>query len=102
MLSHTAVALVARLYRPGYRYAKAGVALHDIRPERFVQCDLLAPRPENSARLMRVMDGVNQRFGSGAIKLARQGGEGGFAMKRAMKSPSYLTRWQEIPRIRLG
>ena len=102
VLSRTAVALVAKLYRPGYRYAKAGVALHDIRPERFAQCDLLAPRPENSARLMRVMDGVNQRFGSGAIKLARQGGEVGFAMKRAMKSPSYLTRWQEIPRIRLG
>jgi DNA polymerase V len=51
---------------------------------------------------MRVVDGVNQRFGSGAIKLARQGGEGGFAMKRAMKSPSYLTRWHEIPRVRLG
>ena len=102
VLSRAAVALVATLYRPGCRYAKAGVALHDIRPERFTQCDLLAPRPENSARLMQVMDGVNQRFGLGAIKLARQGGENSFAMKRAMKSPSYLTRWQEIPRIRLG
>jgi DNA polymerase V len=101
-LSRTAVALVAKLYRPGYKYAKAGVMLQDIRPEQFAQQDLLAPRPENAVRLMRVVDGVNQRFGSGAIKLARQGGEGGFAMKRAMKSPSYLTRWHEIPRVRLG
>jgi len=102
VLSRAAVTLVAKLYRPGYKYAKAGVALHDIRPEQLAQQDLLAPRSENSASLMKVMDGVNQRFGSGAIKLARQGGEGGFAMKRAMKSPSYLTCWQEIPRIRLG
>jgi len=51
---------------------------------------------------MQVVDAVNQRFGSQAIKLARQGGEHRFAMKRAMKSPSYLTRWHEIPRIRLG
>ncbi len=101
-LSRTAVALVARLYRPGYKYAKAGVMLQDIRPERFAQGDLLAPRSENAARLMKVVDGVNQRFGSGAIKLARQGGESGFAMKRAMKSPSYLTRWRDLPRIRLG
>ncbi len=100
-LSRVAVALVVKLYRPGYRYAKAGVMLQDIRPEQFAQGDLLASRPENSVRLMKVMDGVNQRFGSGAIKLARQGGENGFAMKRAMKSPSYLTRWREIPRLKL-
>jgi len=101
-LSRAAVALVAKLYRPGYRYAKAGVILQDIRPEQFSQGDLLAPRSENAVRLMKVVDGVNQRFGSGAIKLARQGGANRFAMKRAMKSPSYLTRWHEIPRIRLG
>lgn len=101
-LSRTAVALVAKLYRPGYKYAKAGVMLQDIRPEQFAQQDLLAPRPDSAARLMKAVDGVNQRFGAGAIKLARQGGEGGFAMKRAMKSPSYLTRWHEIPGIRLG
>jgi len=101
-LSRVAVALVATLYRPGYKYAKAGVMLQDIRPEQFAQGDLLAPRSENAARLMKVVDGVNQRFGSGVIKLARQGGENGFAMKRAMKSPSYLTRWREIPGIRPG
>ena len=76
--------------------------LQDIRPEQFAQRDLLAPRPENSTRLMKVMDGVNQHFGSGVIKLARQGGESGFAMKRTMKSPSYLTRWHEIPPIKLS
>ena len=101
-LSRVAVALVARLYRPGYKYAKAGVMLQDIRPEQFAQQDLLSPRSENAARLMAVVDDVNARFGSGAIKLARQGGAAGFAMKRAMKSPSYLTRWHEIPHIKLG
>ncbi len=44
--------------------------LQDIRPEQFTQQDLLAPRLENAARLMKVVDGLNQRFGSGAIKLA--------------------------------
>lgn len=101
-LSRAAVALVARLYRPGYKYAKAGVMLQDIRPQQFAQQDLLVARSENALRLMAVVDSVNQRFGSGAIKLARQGGEGRFTMKRAMRSPSYLTRWQEIPRIRIA
>lgn len=51
---------------------------------------------------MQVLDGVSQYFGTGVIKLARQGGESRFATKRAMKTLSYLTRWHEIPRIEMS
>ena len=101
VLSRAAIEAVANIFRPGYRYAKAGVVLHNIQPESLSQRDMLAPQPENSAQLMVLMDKINQRFGSGSIKLARQGGEASFAMRRAMKSPSYLTRWHDIPRIKI-
>jgi len=51
---------------------------------------------------MQLMDGLNQRFGAGSVKLARQAGKASFAMRREMKSPSYLSCWSELLKIKVS
>ena len=53
------------------------------------------PRPD-SARLMKVLDGINQS-GLGKVWFAGQGVDTGWQMKREMLSPAYTTRWSDIP-----
>lgn len=90
-LSFEAVDIARRLFRPGVAYAKAGVILLDIRPINCWQGDLLEPNSlQDNAELLMAIDKIKQRFGSRSIKLARQGSEALWAMKREMLSPNYL------------
>lgn len=55
---------VRPIYRPGYRYAKAGVMLCDIVPAASLQHYLFAKGDsQHSKELMQAMDHINQRFG---------------------------------------
>ena len=63
------------------------------------QLDLFAKFDEaKSGRLMSMLDKVNSRFGTGALKLAISGGHvaENAAMRRDRKSPNYTTSWNEI------
>jgi DNA polymerase V len=96
-IAELATTLVEQLYRPGFRYAKAGVIVHDIRPENCWIGDLFVGEKPISP----VLDAVNKRFGRGTLKLARQGGEKpNYGMKQEHLSPNYLTRWSDIPLIK--
>jgi len=101
-LSRAAADVMARVFRQGLRYAKVGVVLHDIRAASFSQRDLLIPENRASGQVMQLMDGLNKRFGSGSVKLARQAGATRFAMRRELKSPNYLNSWHDLPRIRVN
>lgn len=94
-----------RVYKPGYRYVKAGVMLHDIRPKSVQQLLLfdtesIAPEAlmQTTARyrLMSIMDRVNQGAGRGTLRLAAAGTVNAWAMKREQMSPAYTTRWDEL------
>ena len=49
-----------------------------------------------SNKLMRVMDGINQKMGKESSKLASEGFKRPWKMKQENKSPSYTTNWDEI------
>ncbi len=92
---------VRAIYRPGFRYAKAGIVLDDLIPAGS------APRPlfdrrdrEESERLMSVLDSVNMRFGRGTIAPAAAGIRREWQTKFENRSPRYTTRIQELPRVR--
>lgn len=95
-----AVRLLDMIYKPNYRYMKAGVMLNDLQPETSYQTDLFTENlhTEQSAQLMNVLDKVNQRY-SGALKFAGQGREQAWAMQRNLLSPSYTTSWQAIRKV---
>jgi DNA polymerase V len=87
-----------RIYRPGYRYKKAGVMLSDISPAGVVQAQLFADTPasEKSLKLMAAMDGINLRMGKGAIHLASDGVEQNWRMNRGSMTPAYTSSWDEL------
>ncbi|EPU5042107.1 DUF4113 domain-containing protein [Klebsiella pneumoniae] len=89
---------LARIWRDGYRYAKAGIMLADFsgREAQLNLFDECAPRPDSEA-LMNAVDRIN-RAGKGRIFFAGQGINVGFAMRREMLSPEYTTDWNALPR----
>jgi len=94
------------IYRPGYRYAKAGVMLLDLRPADQMQQELAleddAADPGGS-RLMLALDAVNQRFGRGTLNLASAGLAGDrrqWSMKQERRTPGYTTDWDGLALVR--
>lgn len=69
------------MYRPGIRYAKAGIALIDIRPQQFWQHDMFAKDPSHSEKTMKIMDDINKRYGRETLVLGRHVGDKKFSMK---------------------
>jgi len=91
-----------RIYRPGYRYAKAGVMLMDIAPAATQQNSLFADEvaDESAVQLMQTMDLINRKMGKDSIFLASAGIRKHWQMKRENKSPSYTTDWDELAEVR--
>lgn len=55
-----------------------------------------APK-ENSEALMKLLDGMNHRYGRGMLKFAGQEHEQPWQMNKAMLSTAYTTRISGIP-----
>ena len=91
-----------RIYRAGFSYQKAGVMLSDITPAGISQGDLFAGQSttQNTSKLMSTLDRINLKMGKGALKLASDGIGQDWKMKTGNKSPSYTTRWDELPLVR--
>jgi DNA polymerase V len=97
-LVRVAMWVIKQIYKPGYRFQKAGVMLGEIVPAQGQQTDLFGFRPadEKSARLMVALDAVNQRWGRQTLRMASQGNKAPWAMKQDYLSPRYTTSWEEI------
>ena len=113
-----AITGLRRIYRSGFRYAKAGVMLIDLRPQGLWQGELdfsgdgdgdgeASPVPlaaaEERTRLMTTVDELNRRFGRGSLALAgaalkrdRQA----WGMKQERLTPGYTTVWDDMPIVR--
>lgn len=100
LLVRTALWIVKRIYRPGYVYQKAGVLLNDLVPDEGRQWDLFndvsEPKYAQNAKVMAVMDSVNQRYGRQTLKLGSEGFKAPWKMKQNFKSPGYTTNWDEL------
>lgn len=89
-----------RIYRQGYEYQKAGVALSELLPASALQQDLFSRESKGRvAARMDVLDAVNRKMGKHALKLASDGVCQGWKMKAGNKSPAYTTQWSELPRV---
>ena len=97
VVNRWAAALLERMYRPDYRYKKAGVMLSDISPAGLQQTDWLEPAAPTQTPLMNALDQLNQRYGRGTVKISGQGASSAWHMKQERKSPHYTTDWQGLP-----
>lgn len=97
-LIHHATWAAKRIWRDGYRYSKAGVMLNGLVPAaRAPQTLFSTVRTDRSARLMRALDTVNARMGSGTLRPAGTGIEPQWRVKFDRRSPSWTTNWDEVP-----
>nr|CRH05267.1 DNA-directed DNA polymerase [Candidatus Magnetococcus massalia] len=102
LLIETALEGLSRIYRPGFRYQKAGVILLALQPARPFQRNLFAPpvKHPQAQELMQVMDRLNQEMGRGTVRFGAEGlSQTGWKMRQLRKSPAYTTRWEELAQI---
>lgn len=100
---NAALSGLRQVYRPGFKYAKAGVMLMDLMPASHVQAELdlgSDEQPRARARLMAAVDAVNGKFGNGTMRVGS--GKVGQAprewgMRQERKTPCYTTEWDEMP-----
>ena len=96
LLANIALWALKQIYRSNYSYAKAGIVLSELVTRQHLQNDLFARLPSSDA-LMTVMDGINRKMGKESIKLASEGFIRPWRMKQENKSPSYTTKWGDLP-----
>ncbi len=99
---HSAVSALQSIYRPGYRYAKAGIRLIDLHPARSRQADIFGMPPEQDdrrSRLMQTLDTINQRYGGSTCQPGAAGirQRQAWQMQRGTLSPQFTTSWAELP-----
>ena len=106
-ISQAALLGLQAIYQPGYRYAKAGVMLLDLRPANLIQQELALDddiTDPGGSRLMQALDAVNQRFGRGTVGLASAGLIGDnsrqWSMKQERRTPGYTTDWDGLALVR--
>jgi DNA polymerase V len=91
------------IYRPGHRYLKAGVGLLDVCDRAFNQFDLFhSGQTVRSEKMMQVLDKTNLVHGRNTLFLGSEGVEQKWAMRQQYKSPSYTTKWTDIPVVLMG
>jgi DNA polymerase V len=87
-----------QIYRSGYAYQKVGVTLTQIIPAADRPDTLFddATTRQKSHALMTALDRINNRMGSGTIKLLGEGTNTRWAMRRQNVSKRYTTEWDEL------
>ena len=99
-LVKAATTALARLWRDGVRYKKAGVVLLDLVDARTVQADLwTSPDLPRSLRLMQAMDKLNAVYGRETLSLASSGRKVAWALRAEKRSLRYTTDWNELLRV---
>lgn len=91
ILTRWTLRVLRRIYRAGFGYHKAGIALLDIRPRANQQFGLFVPDEVARSR--------NER---GVLRLAAEGTEKPWQMRRGNLSPRYTTEWTGVATVRAG
>jgi DNA polymerase V len=99
LLMSAALFRLKRIYRPGYAYKKAGVILTGIDSAAVHQESFftLHGAGDRSAKLMRVLDQLNQRYGHETISVFSVSKNKPWMMRRENMSSCYTTKWQDVP-----
>ena len=99
---HRAVASEERIWREGYGWRKAGVLLLDLGAPGQAPVSLFDIIDAPDDGLMKAMDQINARYGRGTARLGLAQKDGEWHMRRENLSPSFTTRWGDIPSAKMG
>lgn len=90
-----------RIWRDGYGWRKAGVLLLDLGAPGHAPASLFDVIEAPDDGLMSAIDQINARYGRGTARLGLAQKDGEWHMRRENLSPSFTTRWSDIPSARL-
>ena len=90
---------IRKIYRPGYKYKKAGIVLYGLSRQNVTK-GLLDYDREASDSIMQTIDKINNKYGGETIKIASEGIKKIWKMKRENVSPSYTTRFDELVEVK--
>lgn len=87
-----------KIFRDGYRYAKAGIIMNDLVPAQSQPRPLFDARDrDQSERLMTALDAINGKYGRGSLIPASAGIKRDWQTKFDYRSPRYTTNIKELP-----
>ncbi|MDI5832620.1 Y-family DNA polymerase (plasmid) [Shewanella xiamenensis] len=91
---------IENLFEEGVAYYRVGVGLTIAGKETQIQKDMFIEQETNPAK-MKVLDTLNERFGIGTLFMASEGDidKHSWLSRREYLTPSYITRWSDIPVI---
>lgn len=98
-----ALSCLKSIYRPGYRYRKAGVMLTGIVKQGYRQQELFSPLvpAKEDKSLMAALDKINDKWGRRTIQYGMiTDSDKPWSMQQARKSPAYTTNWHELPVVK--
>ncbi len=91
-----------KIFQNGYEYKKALIKISRIQDANEHQISLFGENDTvKDINLMNIMDKINAREGQDSIKIAACGvNKAAWYMKQVMKSPRYLTGWNQIMKLK--
>ncbi|RPH19888.1 MAG: Y-family DNA polymerase [Alteromonadaceae bacterium TMED7] len=87
-----------QIYSTGILFYRCGVGAIALENSAFHQHDMFNVSVNNQP-LMQCYDHLNNRYGSGTIEVAAAERNEKWAMRRDFLSPSYTSKWSDIPKI---
>lgn len=98
-LLHAAQIALKKIYKSGFRYAKAGVYFPKVLPALGIQRDLFTSNQNlpRKQQLMQALDSVTEQYGSKALFYAAIGTQNYGKRNNREVSPRYTTHWEELP-----
>ena len=92
------IELFEKIFRPGFRYKKAGVLMLELVPESQVQGELFDKVDRFKAKkLMTALDGVNARHGRDTLGFAGAHIGTDWKARFEKRTERFTTQWNELP-----
>lgn len=90
------------IYKPGFKYLKAGVIVQELVPETQIQNGMfdIVDRDRNKI-IMTALDKVNKSIGKEIVRFARQGFDKKWKLRAAYLSQRYTTNVNELLTIKI-
>jgi len=95
VLANAASMGLKHIFKEGYSYKRGGVMLDQVLPKHVAQLCLFSARPEQH-KLGGVLDAINAKMGSNAIRFAATDVGSEWQMNQNRRSPRYTTRWSDL------
>lgn len=100
ILSKQALKALEIIYKPNFKYKRAGVVVSGIQAENTEQLNIFEQENPKHKEIMQALDHINHKFGSNTLKLATQNPKQTWIMRQEHLSPRYTTDWDELLEVK--